>query len=193
MQCAPHVRSEGQEYSFALLQQAIRQRHSVKLNYKSFYEKQEITTTLSPYHLHFDRRAWYVIGYSSLHKDDRTFKLSRIAEIKMQFSRYARKEPFDIEEYIGSAWSLIPEGKISHVKLLFSPKVAGNVAEVLWHRTQKVTWDENGSMIFEVDVDGLSEISWWIIGYGDQVEVLEPKALRQRIAQTAKKIVKIYQ
>ena len=35
--------------------------------------------------------------------------------------------------------------------------------------------------MFEVDVNGLTEISWWILGYGDQVTVLEPPELRQRV------------
>jgi len=43
--------------------------------------------------------------------------------------------------------------------------------------------------VLKFRVDGLNEITWWILGYGDQVEVLAPKALRQRIAQIASRIV----
>jgi predicted DNA-binding transcriptional regulator YafY len=39
----------------------------------------------------------------------------------------------------------------------------------------------------EFRVDGIEEISWWILGYGDQVEVLSPAVLRKRTAQTAKR------
>ena len=31
------------------------------------------------------------------------------------------------------------------------------------------------------EVDGLGEISWWILGYGDQVRVVAPQELRERI------------
>jgi predicted DNA-binding transcriptional regulator YafY len=40
-------------------------------------------------------------------------------------------------------------------------------------------------------IDGLNEISWWIVGYGDQVEVLAPKALRSKILQVAKNMAKL--
>jgi proteasome accessory factor B len=86
---------------------------------------------------------------------------------------------------------MIPEGKIHHVKLRFSPKVARNVAEVQWHGTQKTMFNEDGSLIAEFRVDGLGEISWWILGYGDQVEVLAPAALRKQIGKTAKRMVEL--
>jgi len=86
---------------------------------------------------------------------------------------------------------MIPEGRIYNVKLRFLPKVAENVAEVRWHNTQKVTHNGDGSVIVEFRVDGLGEITWWILGYGDQVQVLHPKRLRQKIIETAKNVAKL--
>jgi predicted DNA-binding transcriptional regulator YafY len=43
----------------------------------------------------------------------------------------------------------------------------------------------------EFCVDGLGEISWWILGYGDQVQVLAPKALREKVLETARNIIKL--
>ena len=43
----------------------------------------------------------------------------------------------------------------------------------------------------EFVIDGLGEIRWWILGYGDQVEVIKPKALRDKIAKTAQEMAKI--
>jgi proteasome accessory factor B len=98
---------------------------------------------------------------------------------------------FDLAEYIGCAWSMVPEGKMYHVRLRFAPKVANNVAEVQWHKTQKVARNPDGSAIVDFRVDGLSEITWWILGYGDQVEVLSPAELRETIANIARKMVEI--
>lgn len=83
---------------------------------------------------------------------------------------------------------MIPErGKDQKVKARFAPLVAHNVAEVTWHKTQKTRFLPDGSLQFEVRVSGFREISWWLLGYGDQVEVISPKALRalvqQRLAQ----------
>jgi predicted DNA-binding transcriptional regulator YafY len=37
------------------------------------------------------------------------------------------------------------------------------------------------------------ELSSWILSWGEKVEVLEPKELREEVMETAKKMVKIYQ
>jgi proteasome accessory factor B len=70
--------------------------------------------------------------------------------------------------------------------------VAKNVAEVLWHKTQRIVWRDDGSMDFQVRVAGVREISWWILGYGDQAEVLKAGRLRQLIAEHASRLVKMY-
>ena len=78
-----------------------------------------------------------------------------------------------------------------HVRLRFTPKVARNVAEVQWHKSQQVTRNPDGSAIIDFRVDGLGEITWWILGYGDQVEVLSPAALRKNVAQIARRMVEV--
>ena len=112
--------------------------------------------------------------------------------MKILKSRYLLEKPFQIDDYFGDAWSMIPEGKLYKVKLRFGPRVAGNVAEVLWHPRQKLTWHDDGSLTFEVEVDGLGEITWWLLGYGDQVEVIAPAPLCHRVMKTAQNLVELY-
>jgi proteasome accessory factor B len=126
-----------------------------------------------------------------VHKSIRTFKLARIQKADILDDQFTDGDRFDLADYIGRAWSMIPEGRIYNVRLRFAPKVANNVAEVLWHDTQKVTHNPDGSTTLDFRVDGLGEITWWILGYGDQVEVLAPAALRTKIADIAKKIAEI--
>ncbi len=70
--------------------------------------------------------------------------------------------------------------------------VAQNVAEVTWHKTQQLTFNKDGTLDFQVTVSGLNEISWWILGYGDQAEVLKPPELRSLIAQRVERMAAMY-
>ena len=177
--------------TFAQLQRAITKKLKVSIRYHSLFDGEVIDVELYPYHLLYNRRAWYVLGFSSLHKSIRTFKLNRIKELKMSDKRFLGGENFDLYDYLGRAWSMIPEGQIYNIKLRFLPKVANNVTEVQWHSTQKVTRNGDGSATVEFRVDGLGEISWWILGYGDQVQVLAPKALRNKVLEAAKNTIKL--
>jgi len=186
-----HAPMDSLDKVFSQLQSAIYRNYKVKLQYNSFYEGQVIDTVLSPCHLIYNHRAWYVIGQSSMHKSIRTFKLNRIKEIHTLKQCFVNSKKFDVHEYLGRAWSMIPEGRIYHVKLKFSPRVAKNVIEVQWHSTQEVQYNSDGSAEVDFRVDGLGEISWWILGYGDQVEVLRPAILRKKIAKIAKKTTEL--
>ncbi|KKK58323.1 hypothetical protein LCGC14_3045590, partial [marine sediment metagenome] len=142
---------------FARLQKAVRKRVLVKMVYNSVFDGKEIAIRLSPYHIMYNNRAWYVIGHSSLHKEVRTFKLNRIKELTVLAHAGIRsgRAGFDVHDYLGMAWSMIPEGRMYNVKLRFLPKVANNVTEVRWHSTQKVTHNTDGSATVEFRVDGL--------------------------------------
>jgi proteasome accessory factor B len=93
----------------------------------------------------------------------------------------------------GDAWGMIPEGKLYDVHLHFSPKVAGNVAEVAWHHSQQVQWNDDGSLDFRARVDGLGEIMWWVLGYGDMVKVLAPDELSHQVAAMAGRVARQYE
>ncbi|MFQ6048353.1 MAG: helix-turn-helix transcriptional regulator [Phycisphaerae bacterium] len=188
----PLSEASSVDSAFVTLQQAIAQKRKVRIRYDSFYEKCEIELVLSPYRLVFASRAWYVLGYSDKHGSVRTFKLERLLKLDPLDQLYVQDEPFDVERYFGKAWQIIPDGKIYHVKLLFKPMVAGNVEEVLWHHTQRTRRQRDGSLIFEAEVDGLREIIWWILGYGDQVVVQGPPELRRRVRQMARRMVELY-
>ena len=176
---------------FAKLQKAIARKLKVAMCYHSLFDDKVMEIELCPYHLLYNERAWYVLGYSKTYKGIRTFKLNRIKELEVSEKCYIDGENFDLQEHFGRAWSMIPEGRLYNIKLRFTSKVAHNVAEVQWHDTQKAAWQDDGSVVLEFRVDGLGEISWWILGYGDQVQVLAPKALRNRIIQTAEQMISL--
>jgi len=188
---APIRQLGGLETTFARLQNAIAKKRKVNMRYHSLFESKIIELELCPYHLFYNQRAWYVLGHSGLHNSVRTFKLNRIKELQPTDKCFIGGESFDVQNYLGRAWSMIPEGRIYNIKLRFLPKVANNVTEVQWHSTQKTTYNDDGSAIVEFCVDGLGEITWWTLGYGDQVQVLAPRALRNKIMEVAKNMVKL--
>jgi len=132
--------------------------------------------------------AWQV----GLQKDLRAFKIRRVKELNMSDKRFFEDKEFDIGEYLGRTRSMVPKNKIYNVKLRFTAVVAFDVAAVQWHRTQKVTFEDDGSAILEFRVDGLNEIIWWILSYGDRVQVLAPKTLREKITEIAQRVVEAY-
>jgi predicted DNA-binding transcriptional regulator YafY len=175
------------------LVEPVTRRQSLRMRYDSLAEAKHITTKLSPYRLWFSRRAWYVVGRSSLHRSTRTFHLGRITSLDQLGDTYRIPRGFTLERYLRNAWHMIPEsGPNRKVVVRFSKLVARNVADVAWHKTQRISWNDDGSMDFHVNVSGLGEISWWILGYGDHALVVEPAELRKVVVERAKRMLARY-
>jgi predicted DNA-binding transcriptional regulator YafY len=190
----PLDRLEGAELTYQQLVESLAERRVARIRYRSLTEWDEIETKLRPYQLLFNRHTWYVIGRSSLHGGTRTFNLGRITGIELLQQKYARPRAFSIERYLGNAWNIMPgSGPDESVVLRFASMVANNVAEVTWHKTQRLERLDDGSLNFHVRVSGLNEIVWWILGYGDQVEVIRPAKLRKLVAQRAKNLSQLYE
>ena len=188
----PGNRLLGQRPIYQQLLTCIATRRAVRLVYDSFSDGKLLRFKLSPYRLLFSRRSWYVIGRSSVHREVRTFNVGRIRELVLLDEPFHLPRGFSIERYMGNAWHMIPNGPDQDVIVRFAPLVARNVAEVVWHKTQRLVPGDDGSLDFHVRVAGLDEISWWILGYGDQAEVLKPHLLRRLIAERAQRLVNLY-
>lgn len=184
---------EGMNATYHQLGEAITHGRVMKITYDSLTEWEKITTRLRPYRLLFNKRSWFVIGRSSMHREVRTFNVSRINSIEPTKQTYKIPRNFNLEEYLGNAWNMIPdEGPDHQVVIHFLPLVAQNVAEVSWHLTQETRYLADGSLEFRAQVSGLNEISWWVLGYGDQAEVVKPARLRKLVAQRAANMHAIY-
>ena len=175
------------------LQRCVDEGRVCQMTYVSPVETEPLTCELKPYAMHFVSRAWYVFGESKLHGEVRVFKLARIQKLKMLESRFIRPSRFKVEDKLGKAWQLIPEGKLYRIELEFSPMVATNVSEVLWHPSQKQKILPNGRCRMTFEVDGLREIAWWICSYAGEVCVLKPAALRNRVHKMLVNAVKQYE
>ena len=182
----------GSQPAFEAIRRALQRRCAVRITYKSPVEP-ECRTLLHPYRLFFNRRSWYVIARSSLHRDVRTFHIGRIVFLEETDTVFKIPPGFTFRKYFRNAWNMIPEPGPDHeVVVRFSPLVAQNVSEVLWHSTQRIQPNGDGSVDFHVTVSGLNEISWWVLGYGKEAEVRQPGALREIIRKHAVELAKKY-
>ncbi len=186
----PQERLDLLDQKFAQFLEAILDKRVVAIHYDSPLERENIVTNLSPYHLMYNNNAWYVLGKTELDKKVRVFKLNHIKNLNILDKCFVEDETFDLSECLGRAWSMIPEGRLYNIKLRFLPEVARKVADIQWHSTQTVILQDDGSIIMEFRVDGLNEITWWVLSYGDQVQVLAPAALRQRVIEIAQNMVR---
>lgn len=179
---------------FETLLAALEQKEILFIRYRGASDSQPIETLLNVYSILHGRSSWYVIGFCNLFHEVRTFKINRILDIKKTNAFFTQQLEFSIEKYLGNAWYMIPGREQDYdILIRFSRKVASNVTEVCWHRTQEIRKLSDGRVDLRFRVSGLSEIIWWILGYGAEAEVLEPPELRDMVKDHLNRWELLYQ
>ena len=173
------------------LYEAIRERRKVTIVYNSFSGGKRTRHRLSPYAVMFRKRAWYVIGLSETFNRVLTLRINRIHSLSISPIPYTIPEDFSVQRYMEKSWDVIL-GPETHVVIEFAPRIEQLIREVNWHSTQQIQTNADGKIRFEATVAGWQEVGWWVLTWGDEAEVLEPRELREWVAETARKMVRMY-
>jgi CRISPR-associated endonuclease/helicase Cas3 len=139
-------------------------------------------------------RTMHVIGNREPPNKVRTFKIERIRTIELlEDTRYEIPATFDPRAQLKDAWGIwFTERAPELVKLHFNRQVAKRVSETVWHHTQKISEQPDGSIIWTAQVAEWQEMVSWVRGWGADVEVLEPKELRNALTREAHELAELY-
>lgn len=120
------------------------------------------------------------------------FAVQRITEVEILEDRSSEKLPA-LPEKSDNLFGIIKEGQPFTVKLKFTNLyVSTYVADRLWSDNQKISFDEDGSLILNFNSDSYYEVLSFVMAYGSSVTVLEPEFLRQAVKDEIARLSKIY-
>ena len=173
------------------LYEAIRERRKVNMGYNAFSSGRREQHRLSPYAVLFRKHAWYVIGHTERLNQILTFRINRIHTLFISLTSYTIPADFSVQKYMEKSWDfrLGPE---TDIVIEFAPRIAPLIREVQWHSTQQIHENTDGGLRFEATVAGWQEVGWWVLGWGDEAEVIKPKELREWVAETVEKMIEVY-
>ncbi len=175
----------------AVLESCLKKR-CLNFTYYSPATEERSERTVEPYHLFNYMGTWHTIGYCHLRKEIRDFALSRISETKVLTESFKIPDDFEFKKYFLSTFGLYKGKSAKEVTLRFTPEKSKWIKGQIWHKDQKVSHLNDGSLELSFPVSDFSEIKREILKHGDDVEVIKPKILRDLIKAEAQKIAKIY-
>ena len=173
------------------ISEAAAQRKIIEIEYFSMSRKEKTRRKVAPYKIWFFDGAFYLVGNCGLREDIRIFALDRIKSLELTRETFEMPQDFKVEEFMQSSFGVF-HGQPQNVRIRFAPEVAGYISEKIWHRTQKIKPQKDGSLIFEARVAGTEEIRFWLMTWGSKAEVLAPATLRDEIAAEAKAMLQNY-
>jgi predicted DNA-binding transcriptional regulator YafY len=174
------------------LNRAIIEEKKIRMAYFSMSRRKESRRTVHPYRLRHMEDTLYLIGYCSLRKGVRTFAVDRIQSVSVTDEGFHIPAEFDVQAFMQDSFGIY-EGPPVTVKIRFLKSVAGYVRERIWHRSQHLSEQADGSVIFTATVAGIEEISHWVLRWGAGAQVLAPDDLCRAISRHATAMAAHYQ
>ena len=74
----------------------------------------------------------------------------------------------------------------------FANEAAAHLRESRLAEDQVIMSDKDGWVLVEATVADTPQLRWWLLGFGAQVEVLEPVILRKEIVAKVSGLTKLY-
>jgi predicted DNA-binding transcriptional regulator YafY len=168
------------------LLQAWYERVRVQIDYQKGRQNQVETHEFDPYLFEpaVLSHGVYIIGWSHTRGELRTFKLDRIRQVRLTARTFEPDETIQPDDLLRHAWGVWYGSQLTEVVLRFDAGVAARVRETLWHPSQQLREQPDGSLLWSVRIAGTLELVSWIRGWGHEVEVLAPESLRREIADS---------
>ena len=191
-------RDERFNEHLAILTRAWAERRVVTIDYEpASYDAgtRRRRATVRPYLIEpsLQTHALYLIGFDEERGALRTFKIERIRDASLTPMTFDAPDGEATASALKGAWDIIADQPATDIVLRFTPAVAARVSETRWHPTQRLEPAPDGSLLWRATVSGTIEIRLWILGWGHEVEVLEPADLRADVRATLQRALARYQ
>ena len=186
------IYNKGMEH-FTPLFNAIRKKTTVELRYQSFRMAEPQTLIVHPYYLKQYNNRWFLFCCNSDYTNLSNYPLDRILSVKLAHVPY-RDTDIDFDEYFSDMIGVSRRNgqEPEDVVLRFPKDQYKYVATKPWHGSQKIV-DENSSTItLQLHVVLNYELEQKILSFGQYVEVLSPKQLREQIKDRLNQSLKQY-
>jgi predicted DNA-binding transcriptional regulator YafY len=120
--------------------------------------------------------------------------LHRFANAELLDISVNRPPDFDLQAYIdGGALGFAGQpGKTIQLKARFTEQAASHLRESPLAQDQNIEDENDGWVVLQCTVPDTQQLLWWLRGFGDQVEVLEPISLREKIVKSLQRQSDLY-
>lgn len=164
---------------FERLKTAVIQCKEIKIVYENTNSERS-TRIIQPLKIVYKSKDWYLKAFCTEKQDFRIFKLNRMLELELSENTFVPR-PYPEEK------NDFPQ-TFPQIVLLFSKEVAYRVYDE-FDRTE-IEYQKNGDLLVHTEMPADTWLTGYLLSFGAQVEVIEPKYLKDVLAEQAQLIYK---
>jgi len=183
---SPWGSKPNEENKFIEIKHAILNQKVIRFDYVDAREEKS-QRQIEPMQMIFKSQSWYLRGYCTDRQDFRTFRLSRIKNLKVTDTGFKRRDT-----QINQQQDEQPLPKpLTIIKMKFSNEVTHRVYDDF--DDELIIKNPDGSCHVTIDLVEDEWVYGFILSYGCYVEILEPDHIKQLITNRMKKAIQLYE
>ncbi len=162
--------------------QAVADLRPLTCKYRRAKDGREERITIHPYAMVLYKDSIYCVGLHVQKGEIRTFLLDRMRDTECAVSeRFTLPESFSIDEHFQGHFGIHRGGAPQRVVIDFDERVIEYVKTRRVHPSQELTELPSGGVRLAMTLTDLTEVTPWILGFGETARVLEPPDLVARV------------
>jgi predicted DNA-binding transcriptional regulator YafY len=169
------------------LVQAADQRKTVEFRYIPLIGK-PARQKVDPYFVTFRRQALYLVGHCRSSKSFQPFQLARISRVKVTDDRFPKDSSITPDSLFAHSWDTSLGSPIT-MRVRFKGRAGRMIESGGFHSTEKITRRGADSIIYRARINSIEEFGSWILGFGEDAEVLEPIELKNWVRARAQRVL----
>ncbi|MDE0050464.1 MAG: WYL domain-containing protein [Rhodospirillales bacterium] len=166
----------------ARLREAIATCRIVEVRYLAKSTGRMSRQRIEPYGLLYGNRAFLVGRTGWKNQDMRLWRLVNMSEAQVTGESFTRDPDFDLEAYARRSFGTFQEEPVD-VVLRFTADAERDAAAFLFHPSQTMEENADGTLTVRFTAGGIDEMCWHLVTWGDSVAVEQPAGLRQLLVE----------
>lgn len=165
----------------------IAQKEIIELTYFANHSQESTNRKVEPIGIYIMANQWYLIAYCQLRKDYRTFKVDRIAKLKLLGHTFPTKHP-SLKSYLDKL--VLDQRDLKEVVIVADKKIMKYIGEQKYYNgfvSQRETKRGIELSFLTCSLEGFAR---WYLMLGDQASIIKPVALKNIVLQMIQQIQK---
>ena len=181
----------GQEYLMKILD-ALKENRILNMTYHSYWKEEESNFDVEPFCVKLFRQRWYLIArstYTYYHRQGpRIYALDRIRNLSPTEETFEIPKDWNASDFFIGAFGVIADAqtKCEPIKLKVNASQANYIRDLKLHETQEEEERNEEYSIFTYYLRPTYDFQQELLWHGEDVVVLEPKWLREELAERLK-------
>jgi predicted DNA-binding transcriptional regulator YafY len=173
---------------------AIQNKQTLRIEYKSFKSKVSQFIIFHSYHLKQYNNRWFLFGKNNDYCNLTNLALDRIKSIEHHSEKFDGTELVNFEEYFDDFIGVTkPQNeKLTKVVLKASAAIAPYIITKPLHGSQRKVETSNDGYMFSIEVIPNYELKKLLLSFGSEITIIEPVVLRNEIIENLNKNIDNY-